>query len=55
LSEDMGYYRQIKYFIESVEAGKPVSICTPESAVGTLEIIEAEMRSADEGGMLVQL
>ncbi|WP_169084905.1 Gfo/Idh/MocA family protein [Paenibacillus sp. PL91] len=55
LSEDMGYYRQIKYFIESVEAGTPVSICLPESAVGTLEIIEAEMRSADEGGTLIQL
>ncbi|MGO4184853.1 Gfo/Idh/MocA family protein [Paenibacillus sp. TAF43_2] len=55
LSEDMGYYREIKYFIESIHAGQPVSICAPESAVGTLEIIEAELRSANEGGTLVSL
>lgn len=55
LSDDMGYYREMKYFIESVQAGNPVSICTPESAVGTLEIIEAELRSADEGGLQVSL
>ncbi|MGG4146533.1 Gfo/Idh/MocA family oxidoreductase [Paenibacillus algorifonticola] len=55
LSPDMGYYRQIKYFLESVNAGTPVSVCTPESAVGTLEIIEAELRSADERGALIRL
>lgn len=55
LSPDMGYYREIKYFIESIIAGKPVSICMPESAVGTLEIIEAEIRSADQFGALVSL
>ncbi|SFF27575.1 Predicted dehydrogenase [Paenibacillus algorifonticola] len=55
LSPDMGYYRQIKYFLESVKAGTPVSVCTPESAVGTLEIIEAELRSADERGALIRL
>ncbi|KQN97848.1 Gfo/Idh/MocA family protein [Paenibacillus sp. Leaf72] len=55
LSPDMGYYRQIKYFLESVNAGTPVSVCMPESAVGTLEIIEAELRSADERGALIRL
>lgn len=55
LSEDMGYYRQIKYFIESVNEGKAVTTCLPSSAVGTLEIIEAELRSADQGGAFVQL
>ncbi|GBF72254.1 hypothetical protein PA598K_00492 [Paenibacillus sp. 598K] len=55
LSPDMGYYRQIKYFLSSVSAGTPVAICTPESAVGSLEIIEAEVRSADQGGETVTL
>lgn len=50
LSDDMGYYREIKYFIECIQAGKPVEVCTPESAVGTLEIVEAEVRSADNKG-----
>lgn len=55
LSGDMGYYRQIKYFIEAVWQQQPVSLCLPESAVGTLEIIEAELRSADAGGILIDL
>ncbi len=55
LSPDMGYYRQIKYFIDAVYAGAPVEVCTPESAVGTLELIEAEIRSADQGGETVAL
>ncbi|MHA6529075.1 Gfo/Idh/MocA family protein [Paenibacillus sp. BAC0078] len=55
LSGDMGYYRQIKYFIEAIHQQQPVSVCLPESAVGTLEIIEAELRSADAGGILIDL
>ena len=51
LSEDSGYYREIQYFINAVKEGTPVTVCTPESAVSTLEIIEAEVRSADNGGV----
>jgi len=53
LSPDMGYYRETKYFLEAVADGKPVSVCTPESAVGSLAIVEAEIRSADQGGFPV--
>lgn len=49
------YYHQLKYFIQSVHTGTPVSVCTPESATGTLELIEAEIRSADEHGTLVKV
>ncbi|WP_029192638.1 Gfo/Idh/MocA family protein [Paenibacillus harenae] len=55
LATDMGYYREIKYFLSAVAGGNPVSVCTPESAVGTLEIVEAEIRSADQGGIPVTL
>ncbi|MBT2293395.1 Gfo/Idh/MocA family oxidoreductase [Paenibacillus albidus] len=55
LSQDMGYYRQIKYFIQAVYDQTPVSVCLPESTVGTLEIIEAEIRSAHAGGAFVEL
>ena len=55
LSEDRGYYRELKYFIQSLLSGEPITICTPESAVNTLEIIEAEIRSADHSGLLEQL
>jgi predicted dehydrogenase len=55
LSPDMGYYREIKYFVESVAKGEPVTICSPESAVQSLEIVEAEIRSADSKGAYVSV
>ncbi|QNK59500.1 Gfo/Idh/MocA family protein [Paenibacillus sp. PAMC21692] len=55
LSPDMGYYREIKYFVESVAAGEPVTVCSPESAVQSLEIVEAEIRSADSKGAYVNV
>ena len=32
LSDDSGYYRELRYFIEHVAQGEPVTVCTPESA-----------------------
>jgi len=55
LSEDSGYYREIKYFIHAIIENKDITICSPESAVETLEIIEAEIRSADQLGETVKL
>jgi len=55
LSGDSGYYRELRYFIDSVSQGKAVTVCTPESAVGSLEIIEAEIRSANAQGALEAL
>ncbi|MCR2807803.1 Gfo/Idh/MocA family protein [Paenibacillus soyae] len=50
LSPDMGYYREVRYFIDAVTNGTPVSVCTPESAADSLAIVEAEIRSADNRG-----
>ncbi|MBY0215980.1 MULTISPECIES: Gfo/Idh/MocA family protein [Paenibacillus] len=55
LSPDSGYYYQIRYFIRAIAEETPITVCTPESAIGSLEIIEAEMRSADEHGALVSV
>lgn len=52
LSPDMGYYREIRYFIDAVVKGEPVSVCLPDSAAESLEIVEAEIRSADNKGAL---
>ncbi|RJE82633.1 gfo/Idh/MocA family oxidoreductase [Paenibacillus sp. 1011MAR3C5] len=52
LPADMGYYREIKHFLEAVAKNQPISVCTPESAAASLEIIEAEIRSADNRGAL---
>lgn len=53
LSPDAGYYREIKYFLDCVANGESTIVCTPDSAVGSLEIIEAEIRSAKENGRAV--
>ncbi|NMO97620.1 Gfo/Idh/MocA family protein [Paenibacillus lemnae] len=52
LPKDSGYYREIRYFLEAVRNGEPISICTPESAAESLEIVEAEMRSASRQSAL---
>jgi len=53
LSEDNGYYRELDYFTQAVLNDREVEVCTPESTLGSLEIIEAEMQSADQNGAWV--
>jgi predicted dehydrogenase len=55
LSEDQGYYFQLKYFVESLISGKPLVAATPESTLGSIEIIEAEIKSADLNGVWVDV
>ncbi|MEF2245106.1 MULTISPECIES: Gfo/Idh/MocA family protein [unclassified Paenibacillus] len=55
LSSDMGYYREISYFIDTINNNTENTVCTPESAVKSLEIIEAEIRSADNQGAIEKL
>ncbi|MFD0588692.1 Gfo/Idh/MocA family protein [Paenibacillus sp. GCM10027627] len=55
LSPEMGYYREIQYFIDSVKNGTPVSVCLPESAAESLVIVEAEIQSADKRGEIVAI
>lgn len=55
LSPDAGYYRELVYFLDAVIHDKPIVVCTPESAAESLEIIEAEVRSADAQGEWVVL
>ncbi|MNE70592.1 hypothetical protein D3C80_1663940 [compost metagenome] len=54
LSGDTGYYRELEYFTQAVLDDRAIEVCTPESTLGTLEIIEAEMQSADQGGLWVE-
>ncbi|MBW7454952.1 Gfo/Idh/MocA family protein [Paenibacillus sepulcri] len=55
LSPDMGYYREIRYFVESVMNDTPITTAEPVSTLGSLEIIEAEILSADRRGEAVTL
>ncbi len=55
LSSDMGYYRELNYFIDTIVNDTENTVCTPESAVKSLEIVEAEIRSANNKGALEKL
>jgi predicted dehydrogenase len=51
LSKDTGYYRELKYFIESIDSNTKLDRIKPESTMITIKIAEAEQASADERGM----
>ncbi len=55
LPEDTGYYREIKYFMESLINNTPVDRVPPESSKEAIEIIEAEVLSADHKGRVTTL
>ncbi|WP_331436738.1 hypothetical protein [Gordoniibacillus kamchatkensis] len=51
----MGYYFELKYFVESLLRGTPVATATPASTKGSIEIMEAEIESADKLGEWVKV
>ncbi len=55
LSADMGYYYQLKHFVESLAAGHPIATSTGRDTRGTIALVNAEMNSADRGGEWVEL
>ena len=55
LPKEMGYYREIKYFVEALETDGSISVCTPESTTDTIRIAEAEVASARRNGEPVKV
>lgn len=55
LSEEMGYYFEQKYFVESLAGGRPIVEAAGSSVKSTIELVEAEVASADQGGAWVKL
>jgi predicted dehydrogenase len=53
LPKEMGYYREIQYFVKAVLEGTPITTAAPESTMETIRIAEAEVASAGQMGMLV--
>ena len=49
------YAIELNYFIECLKEGKPVDICPPDQSMEAVEIIMAEMRSADANGERIAL
>jgi predicted dehydrogenase len=55
LPEDLGYYREMKYFAEAIMKDTPILTATPESTMDTIKIAEGEVRSADQNGKLIPI
>lgn len=55
LIKDDGYYREIKYFAQSLIDNTPVDLIDPRSTMETIKIAEAERNSADMGGKFVEV
>lgn len=55
LSGEMGYYREMIYFIDCVLNNKEILIAPPESTMDTILIAEAEIESADRTGELTKV
>ena len=49
------YYNELSYFIDCLNTGKPVEQCLPTQSKDAVEIIMAEMRSADENGARIEV
>ncbi len=49
------YYNEIMYFADCVIKNIPVDRCPPEDSAEAIRIIEAEFKSADNGGKLVTM
>ncbi|WNR43146.1 Gfo/Idh/MocA family protein [Paenibacillus roseipurpureus] len=55
LSPEMGYYLELKYFIETLLAGGTIVTAAPLSTKDSIEIAVAEIASADGQGAWVQV
>ncbi|OCT12013.1 oxidoreductase [Paenibacillus pectinilyticus] len=55
ISAEMGYYLELKYFIETLLAGGTITTAAPESTKDTIDIAVAEIASADQKGAWVQV
>ncbi|MFW5998961.1 MAG: Gfo/Idh/MocA family protein [Halanaerobiaceae bacterium] len=53
LSENNGYYREIKYFINAIKEDKTIKVAEPKSTMESIAIARKEMESADNKGKMI--
>jgi predicted dehydrogenase len=53
--KENAYYKEIKYFADCIKNDRPVSINPPEDSLATIKIVAAEIKSADNGGIIVDV
>ncbi len=52
---DSAYYREIKYYANCILNGTKNTINPPEDSMDTIKLVEAETKSADLGGLVVEV
>lgn len=55
LDNTSSYYREIRYYLDCLRDGKSVDFCPPEESRNDVRMVMAEYRSADNGGMPVEI
>ncbi|MEK0317771.1 Gfo/Idh/MocA family protein [Cohnella sp. 56] len=50
-----GYYGELLSFTNAIVKDEAIAVCSPQSTLATLEIVEAEQQSAERGGEWVKL
>lgn len=55
LPADQGYYYQLKYFVDALAQELPIETATPASTKGSIEIVTAELESAENRGAWVDV
>ncbi len=50
LPEGDGYFHEMRHFLQCIQEDKPSEIAAPDSAVNTIKLIEAEIKSAKLNG-----
>ena len=55
IEKESAYYKEMKFFYESIINNTSNEIAPPQSAMETIKIAEAEIKSANEGGKLISV
>ncbi len=55
ITKDNGYYREIKYFANSIMNNTPIVKADPWDTLTSIQIVEAEKISADNSGKIIEL
>lgn len=55
LPKDDGYYRELVYFLEGIRHDRELEVCLPESAAESVDLVEAEVISANAYGEWIKL
>ncbi len=54
-NHESAYYAEVRYFADCIREGKENTVNPPEASMNTIKLVESEIRSADNHGIVVML